>query len=211
MIAYKVVRKDQAFSDTFCSLFVYGIGKTLYRVGENADLPLWLERIGHYPLLFERPLDALRFVFSRTDFYLKDIYFMDCEVSQPVDLPPVFASSSISNCSLSKPLPEGKFPEGTVSFKTVIPTKVYTLEGFALTYDLKYCYLGAKRKFGFAGMPYYELDHGINVYSFETFYVSNYMMFQNTSDVDNRYALICLRVDDRAVVVADIDRHDKIL
>lgn len=153
MIAYKAVHK---IAETFMSCVVFGQAETSYRIGKRTEVPKWLESTRHFPLLFESPDQVLDFIVVGAPTFLPESYVLECEVNNRAELPSFCYIPHLSD-GVSKVHPGRSFPEGTVSYENVIPTKAYPFKDFALLNGWEYRYIRVAKNM-FLNRPTYRVS-----------------------------------------------------
>lgn len=130
MIAYKVARIIS--KNEFVSAVAWGLAKTSYQIGVLTRVPEWLSNSGHYPLLFDKLSNVVRFIvynhFMTSSAGRTQVLECDCQDSvSNIHLMDVACVSNghISHSPLTACLP---LPHGTVSYKAVVPRMVIQRE-----------------------------------------------------------------------------------
>ncbi len=146
MKAYKVVLYNQG---KYKSRIARKSAEIEYQLNKPVETPEWLQKIGRYPLLFSEPKYAIGFISVLSQFYHNSVV-LECDCDDEVEIGRMCRIIDLED-GVASPLELGSFPEGTVSYKNVVPMEAYsvveTINTFLsenVRYVLSYSYSSGK-------------------------------------------------------------------
>lgn len=132
MIAWKIVKRD--LDNVYKSAIITGQALTFYELNKTVQIPSWLKSENFYPHLFDSMDSALNGLPYLSNYWDDGVFILKCKCKNKVPTR-VCAPGLLSDGLITDTY--NSVIKGTVSYKTIIPIKVLSIEEVALQSGFK--------------------------------------------------------------------------
>jgi len=127
MIAWKVVQRS--IDNNYASVIATGYALTFYELNKPVEVPNWLESRNLYPHLFDNIDSALNGLPLLCPYWNNGVFILKCKCRDEVPVQ-MCAIGPLCNGRIIKT--SNNVMNGAISYKTIIPIEVFSVEEAAL-------------------------------------------------------------------------------